>query len=108
MESITASREPSVASQSRTTPWIVGKPWRSGLPGKFPFNFTATYARSRITSAPLTWKQPLHWNVHRHRNGGIAVRIAAKGCLRGGQIRCRVHQRSDFASAKDQYRRRGD
>ena len=35
MESIRQSGEPVTASNSASTPWIVGSEWRAGLPGKF-------------------------------------------------------------------------
>jgi hypothetical protein len=40
IESITARTRPSAASQSITSPWMVGSP-RAGLLAKLPFVFTA-------------------------------------------------------------------
>jgi hypothetical protein len=41
IESISASASPRSASNSATTPWIVGRPCAVGLAGKFALTFAA-------------------------------------------------------------------
>ena len=52
-DSITASGSPFSASARTTSPWIVGRPKRRGLPGKFPLVFAAKYPRSPRSPAAL-------------------------------------------------------
>ncbi len=54
-----ASGVPRSMSMSTITPWIVGRPWRCGLPGKLALIFAA----KTPAVAALMWKVPFSaWN----------------------------------------------
>src|SRR5688572_15432347 len=58
IESITASGEPLSPSHSRINPWMLGRPKRVALWGKFPLHLTANHVRSSLSPAALMWKPP--------------------------------------------------
>ena len=63
MESMSASKRPSEASKMATTPWMVGRSWRTGIPGKvrvdlrredrLPVQFVQQTGRLDVKSAVL-------------------------------------------------------